>query len=106
MREIIINKTMRIGTIKTPGGGYTAINITVIIPHKQSILCIYGKTRGLGFGQINLYFNDTNSSSIKFSKNWNLELWKELLGIWKEYNLKEVNEIPLKVIKQIADLPL
>jgi len=116
-----MDKTLRIGTIKT-GGRYDSVYLK--IKDRDNYISFTGVIAPLpsgnalgGCGQIDMEFehrrdqdNDKRyfdtlikADDIKFAKGWNKSLWYDFLDIWKIYHMKK--ELPKTIKLFIKKLP-
>ncbi len=117
-----MNKTMRIGTLPTHGGGKVSVYIKAETARGYlSISGVIGPGRAGnaygGCGQIDMEFehrnpehndkryseNLTMADDFNFALGWNKEMWFDLLEVWHEYHLKK--EYPQTAIDFIESLP-
>lgn len=99
-----IQKKFTIGTCKTWGGAYRSIKIEVEYSDEGK-LSISGSKGGSG-GQIDMEFNHRDksqndyrysidnlikASDIHYAAGWNAERWLDLLDVWHNYHLNDMN---------------
>lgn len=103
-----MRKIMRIGTIKTHGGGHISLYIKAeYSDNRLSISGVIGPSRSGnaygGCGQIDMEFahrkaahNDSRYSQpiqpreINFAPEWNAKKWLDLLEIWHDWHLNDL----------------
>lgn len=53
----------------------------------------------------NRYKHPTPINELRFTKNWTDEMWYEVLKLWHDYHLKNINDIPIETIEWLNNLP-